>query len=134
MTAPMESDREHMSRRLRLFSMAEALTNTELRDAIYAEAEDADRLHRQLVAARAEAEGLAESLANSERLYTQHLNELRARTAAVADLHHPITLMGQVWCDACSVQRQTGPRTTERIAYIPHPCPTIQALDTAPTP
>jgi hypothetical protein len=44
-------------------------------------------------------------------------------------LHRPVTLLGQAWCDECSTQRSTGPRTAERIAYIPHPCPTIRALD-----
>jgi hypothetical protein len=51
-----------------------------------------------------------------------------AKKRAVA-LHHPVTEMGQTWCDECSVQRSTGPRTWERIAYIPHPCPTIRALN-----
>lgn len=53
------------------------------------------------------------------------ITRVRARVAA---LHHPVTLMGQVWCDECSTQRLTGPSTCERIAYIPHPCRTIQAL------
>ncbi len=47
----------------------------------------------------------------------------------VRDLHRPVTLMGQVWCDECSTQRQTGPREAERVAFIPHPCRTIRALD-----
>ena len=41
-----------------------------------------DRLHRQLVAARAEADGLAEAMGNAGRLYAQHLAEERAKTAA----------------------------------------------------
>jgi len=95
-----------------------------------------DRLHRQLVAARAEADGLAEAMRNADRLYGQHLAEVRlvadaaegAKKRAV-ELHHPVTLMGMVCCDECSTQRRTGPHATERIAFIPHPCRTIKALN-----
>lgn len=52
-----------------------------------------------------------------------------AAVARVRDLHHPVTLMGMVCCDECSTRRSTGPRTSERIAYIPHPCRTVHALD-----
>lgn len=89
---------------------------------------EVEQLRRQLSAVRAEADGWAEALANSDRLYTQHLAEERAKATAVRDLHHPVTLMDMVCCNECSGQRRTGPRTYERTAYIPHPCRTIQAL------
>lgn len=47
----------------------------------------------------------------------------------VLELHHPVTLMGKVWCDECSIRRSTGYGTSERIAYVLHPCPTVQALE-----
>lgn len=99
--APMESDREHFSRRLRLLYLANKLTDQATRDAIDAEMEAADVVGQELLAVK---------------------DRVRA-------LHRPITLMGQVWCDECSTQRSAGPRTSERIAYIPHPCNTIRALD-----
>lgn len=52
-----------------------------------------------------------------------------AAVTRARELHHPVTLMGVVCCDECSTQRSTGPHTSERIAYIPHPCRTIQALN-----
>jgi hypothetical protein len=61
--------------------------------------------------------------------YVRALLAAQDRERAVRALHRPVTLMGQVWCDECSTQRSTGPHAAERIAYIPHPCPTIQALD-----
>lgn len=54
--------------------------------------------------------------------------ETGARRRVLA-LHRPVTELGQVWCDECSTQRSTGPRTAERAVYIPHPCRTIQALN-----
>lgn len=133
---PPESDHEHLNRRLHLLHHANRLTDPELRAAIDAELDAADRLHRQLVAARAEADGLAEAMRNAGRLYGQHLAEVRlvadaaegAKKRAV-ELHRPVTLMGMVCCDECSTERQIGPRSTERIAFIPHPCRTIQALN-----
>jgi len=127
--APLESDREHLGRRLNLLDLANRVTDQPLRDAIAAEMEAADRLHCKLVATRAEADGWAEALRNSERLYDQHLAGERAKSAAVRALHHPVTLMGMVCCDECSTQRSTGPNASERVAYIPHPCRTIQALN-----
>jgi hypothetical protein len=62
----------------------------------------------------------------------EYLRALRAaqdQERAVRALHRPVTLLGQTWCDECSTQRTTGPRTAERVAYIPHPCPTIRALE-----
>lgn len=100
-TEPLESDRENLSRRLRLLDLANKVEDQATRDAIDAEMEAADVLGRELVAVK----------------------------DRVQALHRPVTLMGQVWCDECSGQRRTGPKTYERIAYIPHPCRTIQALE-----
>jgi cell division protein FtsB len=44
------------------------------------------------------------------------------------DLHTPVQHMGQTWCAECSVRRSTGPRSDEWVAYLPHPCPTLDAL------
>lgn len=99
--ARMESDREHFSRRLRLLDLANKVEDQATRDAIDAEMEAADALGRELLAVK---------------------DRVRA-------LHAPVTLLGRVWCDECSTQRSTGPGTFERIAYIPHPCPTVQALE-----
>jgi hypothetical protein len=41
-----------------------------------------DRLLRRLIAVRAEAEGLAEAMANADRLYTEHLAEERDKAVA----------------------------------------------------
>lgn len=49
----------------------------------------------------------------------------------VRALHQPIQHMGQTWCAECSVRRSTGPKTYEWVAYIPHPCPTIDAIEEA---
>jgi hypothetical protein len=45
-------------------------------------------------------------------------------------LHSPVEHMGQIWCASCSVRRSTGPHSEEWVAYIPHPCPTLDALET----
>jgi hypothetical protein len=47
----------------------------------------------------------------------------------IRDLHTPVQHMGQTWCAECSVRRFTGPRTDEWVAYIPHPCPTLDTLE-----
>jgi hypothetical protein len=47
----------------------------------------------------------------------------------VKDLHAPVQHMGQAWCGECSVRRSTGLRTEEWVAFIPHPCRTINALE-----
>lgn len=51
----------------------------------------------------------------------------------ITALHVPVQHMGQVWCGECSVRRSTGPKTEEWVAFIPHPCPTIDALDSTET-
>lgn len=51
------------------------------------------------------------------------------KLAAVRALHAPVQHMGRTWCGECSVQRSAGPQTTEWVAFIPHPCATIQALN-----
>jgi hypothetical protein len=47
----------------------------------------------------------------------------------VTALHTPVQHLGKTWCGECSVRRRTGPRTDEWVAFIPHPCPTIDALE-----
>lgn len=44
-------------------------------------------------------------------------------------LHTPVEHMGKTWCAECSVRRRTGPKTEEWVAFVPHPCHTIEALD-----
>jgi hypothetical protein len=51
-----------------------------------------------------------------------------AALARVRKLHRSITHLGQKWCAECSVRRSTGPRDEEWVAFIPHPCPTLDAL------
>ncbi|MGP3737959.1 hypothetical protein ACTWJ9_33150 (plasmid) [Streptomyces sp. GDS52] len=53
-------------------------------------------------------------------------NDARNRLRA---LHAPVQHMGQTWCGECSVRRRTGPHTDEWVAYIPHPCPTLDTLE-----
>ncbi|MFD5940308.1 hypothetical protein [Streptomyces griseus] len=52
-----------------------------------------------------------------------------AALARVRKLHYPLTHLGQKWCAECSVRRSTGPRTEEGMAFIPHPCPTLDTLE-----
>jgi hypothetical protein len=47
----------------------------------------------------------------------------------VTALHAPVQHLGKTWCSECSVRRRTGPRTDEWVAFIPHPCATIDALE-----
>ncbi|MGW5691521.1 hypothetical protein ACWEWX_11320 [Streptomyces asiaticus] len=47
----------------------------------------------------------------------------------ITDLHQPVQHMGKTWCGECSVRRRTGPKTEEWVAFIPHPCPTLDALE-----
>lgn len=51
----------------------------------------------------------------------------------ITDLHAPVQHLGHAWCRECSVQRSTGPRAWEWVARIPHPCPTINALENKET-
>ncbi|MFF6931536.1 hypothetical protein [Streptomyces californicus] len=71
---------------------------------------------------------------------TQSINSELARGEAalaavqrIAVLHAPVQHMGQVWCGECSVRRSTGPKSEEWVAFIPHPCPTLNALDSTET-
>jgi hypothetical protein len=57
----------------------------------------------------------------------QHLGSDAAKR--VAALHEPVQHMGRTWCSECSVRRSTGPRIDEWVALIPHPCPTLDALN-----
>ncbi|MFD4795955.1 hypothetical protein [Streptomyces anulatus] len=56
-----------------------------------------------------------------------------AAVQRITALHAPVQHMGQVWCGECSVRRSTGPKSEEWMAFIPHPCPTLNALDSAET-
>lgn len=63
---------------------------------------------------------------------TAEQDELAAARASIARLHalhHPVQYLGLTICNECSVQRTTGPGVWERIAVIPHPCNTIQAIE-----
>jgi hypothetical protein len=48
----------------------------------------------------------------------------------VTALHAPVEHLGKTWCQECSRRRRTGPRTDEWVTFIPHPCATIDALET----
>jgi hypothetical protein len=50
----------------------------------------------------------------------------------ITDLHQPVRHLGKVWCSGCSVRRSTGPQTDEWVAFIPHPCPTLDAINGTP--
>jgi hypothetical protein len=117
--------RRHIERASRVKLLANTAATDALTRAERPE-QSADATVTVTMPASAHADGLAEALANADRLYAQHLAEIRSRVAA---LHSPFTALDQVWCDECSTQRSTGPRTSERVALIPHPCRTIQALD-----
>lgn len=56
-------------------------------------------------------------------------DDLKAAKKRVRALHAPVQHLGQTWCQECSTRRRTGPKTDEWVAYIPHPCATIQALE-----
>ena len=62
----------------------------------------------------------------SLHVFTDDLNAAKKR---IRDLHAPVQHLGRTWCRECSVRRRTGPKTEEWVAYIPHPCATIQALE-----
>jgi hypothetical protein len=62
-------------------------------------------------------------------LVQPELDALHARLDAVRALHQPEEYLGRQWCVECSVQRRTGPHTVEWVAFIPYPCPTLDALD-----
>lgn len=53
----------------------------------------------------------------------------KAAKKRVTDLHAPVQHLGRTWCQECSTRRRTGPKTDEWVAYIPHPCPTIDAVE-----
>jgi hypothetical protein len=56
-------------------------------------------------------------------------DDLNATKKRVRALHNPVQHMGQTWCAECSVRRRTGPHSDEWVAFIPHPCPTLDALE-----
>lgn len=47
----------------------------------------------------------------------------------VTALHSPVQHLGKTWCRECSVRRRTGPHADEWVAFIPHPCPTLDAIE-----
>jgi hypothetical protein len=59
-------------------------------------------------------------------VFAEVANDVKKRVTA---LHSPVQHMGQTWCAECSVRRRTGPKTEEWVAFIPHPCPTLEALE-----
>ncbi|MEV7466170.1 hypothetical protein AB0O20_06595 [Streptomyces kronopolitis] len=56
-------------------------------------------------------------------------DEACAAIARVRALHQPVQHLGQTWCSECSHRRSTGPKTDEWVVYIPHPCPTLDAIE-----
>ena len=62
----------------------------------------------------------------TDRVSADTWNDARKRVTA---LHEPVQHMGQTWCGECSVRRRTGPKAEEWMAFIPHPCPTLNALE-----
>ncbi|MFJ1992988.1 hypothetical protein [Streptomyces asiaticus] len=64
--------------------------------------------------------------AEAVRMSSDAYKDAKKRVTA---LHEPVQHMGQTWCSECSIRRRTGPKTEEWVAFIPHPCPTINALD-----
>jgi hypothetical protein len=71
------------------------------------------------------AERAADLLAGSHR----RAEQAEAAIDRMRALHQPVQHMGQTWCSECSHRRSTGPKTYEWVAYIPHPCPTIDAIE-----
>lgn len=67
------------------------------------------------------------ALGKSETELAERRGDEKRIRAALA-LHQPIEHLGRTWCDACSTRRRTGPRTDEWVAFIPYPCPTVEAL------
>jgi hypothetical protein len=57
------------------------------------------------------------------------IDDWKAAKKRITDLHTPVQHLGKTWCSECSVQRRTGPHTNEWVAFIPHPCPTLEALE-----
>lgn len=53
----------------------------------------------------------------------------KATESRIRALHAPVQHRGKTWCRECSVRRSTGPKTEEWVAFIPHPCPTLDALE-----
>jgi hypothetical protein len=56
-------------------------------------------------------------------------DDLRAAKKRIRDLHSPAQHLGKTWCQECSRRRRTGPKTDEWVAFVSHPCPTIEALE-----
>ncbi|MFE1767241.1 hypothetical protein ACFW81_23860 [Streptomyces angustmyceticus] len=92
------------------------------------EAGDAPLLRIQLLHMRERARR-AERAVNLLAAAHRRAEQAEAAIGRVRALHQPIQHMGKTWCTECSVRRSTGPKTYEWVAYIPHPCPTIDAIE-----
>jgi len=68
--------------------------------------------------------------ATLDRYAAQVLKDTKNR---LRDLHAPVQHMGKTWCGECSIRRRTGPHSEEWVAYIPHPCPTLDTLENKET-
>ena len=66
-------------------------------------------------------------LLSVEAIEIAHSTYMAAKKRVTA-LHQPVQHMGQTWCGECSVRRRTGPKTEEWVAFIPYPCPTLDAI------
>ncbi|MER6844804.1 hypothetical protein [Streptomyces platensis] len=64
--------------------------------------------------------------------YDKELAAAKAALDRVRALHQPVQHMGQAWCAECSHRRSTGTKANEWVAYIPHPCPTLDAIEETP--
>ncbi|MFW3477419.1 hypothetical protein [Streptomyces microflavus] len=71
--------------------------------------------------------------ADADPGYRPEDDDAEALRKRITALHAPVQHMGQVWCGECSVRRSTGPQAEEWVALIPHPCPTIDVLDSKET-
>jgi hypothetical protein len=76
---------------------------------------------------------ILKTIRNCRRLAAEAIHiaadSYKAAESRVRALHAPVQHMGKTWCTECSVRRSTGPRTEEWVAFIPHPCPTLDALE-----
>jgi chromosome segregation ATPase len=77
---------------------------------------------------------MVDEYAAGARTLSEKLSQVQAAIDRVRALHTPVEHLGHTWCAACSVRRRTGPRTDEWVAFIPHPCPTLDSLDGAEQP
>ncbi|GAA0501124.1 hypothetical protein [Streptomyces olivaceiscleroticus] len=89
------------------------------------EAADAPMLRIQLLHTLERAKKAERALGHLTDRYREHEDTI----ARVQALHAPVQHMGRTWCGECSVRRSTGPKSEEWVAFVPHPCPTLDALE-----